>query len=281
MLSATAPAKINLFLHITGQREDGYHTLQTVFQILDFGDEMHFEASNDSALTLTSNYSEVATHDNLVIKAAKALQQHTGCSQGAKITLNKRIPSGAGLGGGSSDAATSLLALNKLWGTHLALHELATIGAQLGADVPVFIHGKNAWAEGIGEKLTPVSLPKPYYLVVFPACSVPTATIFRDKHLTRDSSPITLAAFLEGGGHNDCESVVRQLYPDVDKALNLLANYGQFRMTGTGSSLYCQMSSKNEAEAIKKALPQHWQSFVTKGVELSPSHQQLGITHGN
>ena len=278
-LRLSAPAKLNLFLHITGQRADGYHELQTIFQLLDIGDELHFEHRNDGQLTLSSNYTEVACDDNLIIRAARALQQHSNTRYGANIALDKRLPSGAGLGGGSSDAATTLLGLNQLWKLQLSLSDLAAIGVNLGADVPVFIYGKNAWAEGIGDILAPVETPQHNYLLIYPACSVPTAAIFRDKNLTRDTSPITLAAFLEGGGHNDCETVVRQTFPEVDKALKTLAKYGQFQMTGTGSCLFGQMQSESEAYTVQKQLPKHWQSFVAKGVELSPCHQQLGITH--
>lgn len=275
-LTLLAPAKINLFLHITGRRTDGYHTLQTVFQLLDIGDELEFSAAEK--LSLESNYNEVAPQDNLIIKAAKLLQQATNCTQGAHIKLKKVLPSGAGLGGGSSDAATTLLALNKLWELGLSTDQLAAIGVQLGADVPVFVRGKNAWAEGIGEILKPVAIPNKIYLLVYPDISVPTSLVFNDKNLTRDTSAITLAAFLEGAGHNDCVAVVRQAFPAVDKALISLKKHGEFKMTGTGSCLFAEMVSESAAESVQQSLPTHWQSFVAKGVELSPTYQQLGLS---
>lgn len=280
-LRLSAPAKINLFLHITGRRADGYHTLQTVFQLLDICDTLEFTPRDDQQLQLYSNYTAVSDDDNLVIKAARALQAYSHTNYGADIRLHKTLPSGAGLGGGSSDAATTLLGLNTLWQLDLSLDELATIGLQLGADVPVFIYGRNAWAEGVGDILTPVDLPCHNYLLVYPACSVPTAAIFSDKYLTRDTSAITLAAFLEGGGHNDCEAVVRRAFPEVDNALKTLAQYGQFQMTGTGSTLFCQVATAHEASAIQAQLPITWQSFIAKGVAISPCHNQLGLTHKN
>ncbi len=277
-LQLTSPAKINLFLHITGRRPNGYHELQTIFQLLNIGDEISIEANNTGKINLSSNFTGVIPEDNLIVKAAKALQDHSGTHCGAKIHLNKILPSGAGLGGGSSNAATTLLGLNALWELQLDTDTLAKIGCKLGADVPVFIYGKNAWAEGIGDKLTPIHLPKKCFLVIFPGVNIATEEIFRNKHLTRDTTAITLAAFLEQGGHNDCEAVVKKTHKEVDKALNLLAKYTPSKLTGTGSCIFGEFDSESEAEAVKQLLPEHWQSFVALGVELSPTYQQLGLT---
>ena len=239
-----APAKLNLFLHILGRREDGYHELQTVFQLLDFGDQMAFEVSNNGILSLHLSFSDGIGNDtpldnNLVTKAAVLLKLEAGNPLlGASISLNKRLPSGAGLGGGSSNAATCLAALNLLWKLNLSTDKLCEIGVKLGADVPVFIRGKSAWAEGIGEKLSPVELGSSWYLVVSPKCSVSTVEVFCHEHLTRHSQAIKMADFLAGSTRNDCEAVTRKLHPEVDQAFEILANFADFRMTGTGSSLF-------------------------------------------
>ena len=275
ILIAPAPAKLNLFLHITGQRPDSYHELQTVFQLLDYGDELQFELTNDGIISLIDNLNDVATIDNLVYRAAAALKQHTNSDYGVTINLHKNLPAGGGLGGGSSDAATTLLALNKLWQCKLSISELATIGLILGADIPVFIHGRTAWAEGIGEKLTPIVIPPKWYLVIHPQIMVSTAAIFGHKNLTRNSQAITLAAFLEGQGHNDCESVVRSTYPAVDKALNWLSQYAKPSLTGTGACIFAEFSDKESAEAVLANLPVTWQGFIACGVDSSPAHRAL------
>jgi 4-diphosphocytidyl-2-C-methyl-D-erythritol kinase len=275
ILIAPAPAKLNLFLHIIGQRPDSYHELQTVFQLLDYGDELQFELTNDGIIRLIDNLNDVATIDNLVYRAAAALQQHTNSSYGVTIKLHKKLPAGGGLGGGSSDAATTLLALNKLWQCGLSVSELAAIGLILGADIPVFIHGRTAWAEGIGEKLTPIVLPPKWYLVIHPQIMVSTAAIFGHKNLTRNSQAITLAAFLEGQGRNDCESVVRNTYPAVDKALNWLSQYAKPSLTGTGACIFAEFSDKESAEAVLANLPVTWQGFTACGVNSSPAHSAL------
>src|SRR5690606_15613335 len=218
MLTLISPAKLNLFLHITGRRADGYHTLQTLFQLLDYGDALTFAASE--TLSLQPGLPGVASEDNLVLRAARLLQRQTGCDKGAKITLDKRLPLGGGIGGGSSNAATALLALNQLWNLRLTLAQLAALGLQLSADVPVFVRGRSAWAEGVGETLRPVALPERNYLILVPPCQVSTALIFSQQALTRNSSAITMAAFLREGGRNDCETVVRLLYPEVAYALD-------------------------------------------------------------
>ena len=268
-----APAKLNLFLHITGRREDGYHELQTLFQLLDFGDRMAFDVSNDGILSLHLSFSENVENDtpldnNLVTRAAALLRLEAGNPQlGASITLNKRLPSGAGLGGGSSNAATCLGALNCLWGLNLSTEKLCEIGVKLGADVPVFICGKSAWAEGIGERLSPLELGDSWYLVVSPKCSVSTAEVFCHEHLTRNSQAIKMADFLAGSARNDCESVTRKLHPEVDQAFEILAQYADFRMSGTGSSLFSSFESEAGARKVLNVLPGNLPGFVAKGID--------------
>ena len=218
----------------------------------------------------------MATEDNLAWRAADLLQQHSGCSLGARIRIEKRIPAGGGLGGGSSNAATTLLALNKLWDLRLTQTELADLGLKLGADVPVFVHGHSAWAEGVGEILEPVYLQGQSYLVIAPDCGVSTPEVFSSGELTRNTSPITIAAFFEGGGRNDCQNVVRQLYPEVDKALIWLEKFGQAQLTGTGACVFAVCETSAEAEALYHQLPGDWQGFVAAGVNRSPVHRALG-----
>ncbi|NLY59165.1 MAG: 4-(cytidine 5'-diphospho)-2-C-methyl-D-erythritol kinase, partial [Gammaproteobacteria bacterium] len=237
-LSLPAPAKLNLFLHITGRRKDGYHLLQTLFQFLDYGDTLHFTPRDDGQIRLTSELPGVAAEDNLIVRAARSLQQASGTRLGADIRLDKRLPMGGGIGGGSSDAATTLLGLDRLWNTRLGEDRLAELGLQLGADVPVFVRGRAAWAEGVGEQLTPVEVDEPWYLVVAPACQVSTAEIFSDERLTRDTPAITLAAFREHGGRNDCLPVVTARYPEIRNTLILLNKFCEAKMTGTGSCLF-------------------------------------------
>ena len=268
-----APAKLNLFLHITGRRKDGYHELQTLFQLLDYGDRMAFDVNNDGILSLHLSFSENVENDtpldnNLVTSAATLLRLEAGNPQlGANIFLNKRLPSGAGLGGGSSNAATCLAALNCLWGLNLSTDKLCEIGVKLGADVPVFICGKSAWAEGIGERLSPVKLGDRWYLVVSPKCSVSTAEVFCHEHLTRNSQAIKMADFLAGSTRNDCETVTRKLHPEVDQAFEILAQYADFRMSGTGSSLFSCFESEAEAKKVLTALPGNLPGFVAKGID--------------
>ena len=268
-----APAKLNLFLHILGRREDGYHELQTVFQLLDFGDQMAFEVSNNGILSLHLSFSDGIGNDtpldnNLVTKAAVLLKLEAGNPLlGASISLNKRLPSGAGLGGGSSNAATCLAALNLLWKLNLSTDKLCEIGVKLGADVPVFIRGKSAWAEGIGEKLSPVELGSSWYLVVSPKCSVSTVEVFCHEHLTRHSQAIKMADFLAGSARNDCESVTRKLHPEVDQAFEILTKFADFRMTGTGSSLFASFDSEAAAKKVLNALPENLPGFVAKGID--------------
>lgn len=274
-LTLPAPAKLNLFLHITGRREDGYHTLQTVFQLLDFGDELEFRATDDGRIELQPDIDGIAMEDNLIIQAAKRLQQQTASRQGAAIYLHKRLPMGGGIGGGSSDAATTLLALNRLWKTGLSLEQLSELGRQLGADVPVFVRGQSAWAEGIGDQLQAIELPEKWYLVAIPDCHVSTATIFSHKDLTRDTTDITVAAFLEQGGQNDCQPLVQRLYPEVDDAIKWLSQYGDAQMTGTGACVFAAYDNKADADDVLARLPNHLKGFVARGVNQSPAHKLL------
>ncbi len=274
-LTLTAPAKLNLFLHITGRRDDGYHNLQTVFQLLDHGDTLDIAATETGEIRIIPELADVPLKDNLIYKAARLLQQHSHCPKGADITLHKVLPMGGGIGGGSSDAATTLLGLNQLWGLNLPLEELANLGRQLGADVPVFIHGRSAWAEGIGEQLTPLDLPEDYFVVLTPDCHVATAKIFSHKGLTRDTPVIKVAAFLEQGGHNDCQPLVQNLYPEVDKALNWLVKFADAKMTGTGACVFAKVDSQEQGQKILEQAPNNLKGFVAKGVNLSPTHRQL------
>ena len=271
-LKALSPAKLNLFLHITGRRADGYHELQTLFQLLDWGDDMHFSINNSGQVTLDCPDLGIPEQDNLIVKAAQLIQ---GRGQGAHISVHKRIPAGGGLGGGSSNAATTLLALNALWGCEHSREDLAELGSRLGADVPVFALGHSAWAEGIGERLSPITLPERWFFVLFPGCEVATGKIFSHGELTRDSAAIKLAAFFEGGTRNDCENVVRKLYPEVDNALKWLDNFGDAKLTGTGASVFASFATRAEAEAVLAALPENWEGIVAKGVNHSPTLNAL------
>lgn len=274
-LCLRSPAKLNLFLHVTGRRDDGYHTLQTVFQLIDLCDEMSFEVSRDAGIVLDSDLPGVDCENNLCMRAARALAQRCSPSSGVRIRLRKRIPAGGGLGGGSSNAATTLLALNRLWECGLGLGELARLGLQLGADVPVFVRGRSAWAEGVGEILTPVDLPERWYLVVRPDCSVNTAAIFADRELTRNTAPMKIAGFLTRGGHNDCEPVVRKRYPQVGEALDWLGRFGEARMSGTGSCIFASFPDEASARAAGSGVPAKWLWFVARGMNRSWVHEAL------
>lgn len=286
VLTLSAPAKLNLFLHITGRRPDGYHNLQTVFQLLDYGDELTFAPCHDGSINLEcagpTALEDVASADNLVLRAAHLLRQAAPDAQdrrrlGANIRLFKRLPTGGGLGGGSSDAATTLLGLNRLWGLGVTIDALAELGRQLGADVPVFVRGNSAWAEGIGEELSPMELPERWFLVIHPQCHVATKVIFSHPQLTRDTPAITMAAFFTGPTRNDFENLVRRLAEPVDKALIWLANYGEAKMTGSGASVFASFDTEAQAAAAQQHVPREWQSFVAKGVDRSPAWEQLAM----
>jgi 4-diphosphocytidyl-2-C-methyl-D-erythritol kinase len=270
-----APAKLNLFLHVVGRRADGYHLLQTVFQFLDFGDELQFDVTG-GPIARATDLPGVPQETDLTLRAARLLQAHTGGRRGATIHLRKRIPAGGGLGGGSSDAATTLIALNRLWGLDLPAPALAALGLQLGADVPVFVHGYAAWAEGVGEVLTPVELPRPWYVVLVPPVQVATRDVFADPELTRDTPPITIRAFLAGQGHNDLETVVRRRYPAVDQALRWLGGFGTARMTGSGACVFLAAAGHEEAERILSLAPAPLTGFVARGLNRHPLYKEGG-----
>ncbi len=270
-----APAKINLFLHIIGRRPDGYHLLQTAFQFLDQGDALYFTPRDDGAIRLLTPLPGVSEQQDLTMRAATLLQRHAGTSLGVDISVEKRLPMGAGLGGGSSDAATTLVALNRLWGVDLPDGQLAELGLQLGADVPVFVHGRAAWAEGVGERLTPIDLPESWYVVVIPPCHVSTAEIFTAPELTRNVPPLTIPAFLSGVGSNVCEVVVCRRYPEVGQALTWLGGYAQARMSGTGSAVFAAFADKAQAQSVVEAVPARWVAFMARGCNRSPLHERL------
>jgi 4-diphosphocytidyl-2-C-methyl-D-erythritol kinase len=270
-----APAKLNLLLHITGQRADGYHELQTLFQFLSFGDWLYFDLRTDGEVQLAGEPAGVPAALDLCVRAARLLQQATGCSTGVTVYNDKRLPAGGGLGGGSSDAATTLAVLNRLWALDLPRAALAELGLSLGADVPVFVHGEAAWAEGVGEILTPVTLPEPWFLVVNPQVSVSTADIFSDSGLTRDTPRTRIPDPLTGVGKNDCEAVVRRRYPEVAATLDWLNAYAQARMTGTGGCVFAAFESEAAANVVAGQVPANWSSFVARGVNLSPLRQAL------
>ena len=266
-----APAKLNLFLHINGRRADGYHELQTLFQFIDCCDLLDFRVTQTPELILHSDMSAVvADSDNLILRAAKSLQQATGYPGGAEIWLEKRLPMGGGLGGGSSDAATTLVALNQLWNTQLSNDELATIGLKLGADIPVFIRGFAAFAEGVGERLQAVTPTEFWYLVIAPDAHVSTAAVFQDPLLPRDTPKLGIDTLMSQPWANDCQDLVVSKYPQVAKALGWLLEYAPSRMTGTGACVFGEFSSQQQALAALAKLPSDMQGFVAKGMNISP-----------
>jgi 4-diphosphocytidyl-2-C-methyl-D-erythritol kinase len=272
----SAPAKLNLMLHVIGRRPDGYHELQTVFQLVDLRDAIDIAVREDGAISRPNGPPGVPESDDLVVRAALALKEASGTPLGADISVLKRIPMGGGLGGGSSDAATTLVALCEMWGLQLSLAELATIGARLGADVPVFVLGHSAWAEGIGDKLAPISLGSDsWYVIIFPGVAVPTAAVFQAAELTRNSAPTTMRGFLETGGRNDCEAVVRARFPAVGEALDWLARHAPARLTGTGSCVFAKFARPEDAERVAARVPDCWRAFVARGLDQSPLLEEL------
>lgn len=282
-LAVPSPAKLNLMLHITGRRSDGYHELQTIFQFVDYGDELKFQQRDDNQLSLSPAIEGVGFEDNLIIKAARALQNHPNAENktcGANIELQKTLPMGGGLGGGSSNAATTMLALNTLWHLDLSLEELATIGVKLGADVPVFIKGQACWAEGVGEKITPLpDLVENWFLVACPNAHSDTKEIFSHKELTRDSEILNMRHALEGQAantvRNDCQLVASKLNPEIGKTLNLLNKFGSAKMTGTGACVFLSFASENKATKVASKLPAELIIFIAKGTNLSSAHKVL------
>ena len=273
-----APAKLNLFLHITGRRADGYHDLQTLFQLVDWGDDIAIEVTDEPRIERIEGPAGIPPERDLTVRAAAALQAAAGVGRGARIRVRKRIPPGGGLGGGSSDAATVLRVLNRLWHTAWSVEALAGLGLALGADVPVFVHGSSAWAQGRGEQLTAVEVPEAWYLIVYPGVAVPTADIFQAPELTRNSPLITIRAVSAAGTRNDCETVVRARYPAVAAALEWLAARagGTARLSGTGSCVYAAFGRAADAERVAARVPEEWRSFVARGVNRSPLAAALG-----
>lgn len=264
-----APAKINLMLRITGQRRDGYHLLQTVFQLTDLCDWLVFHPVKDQSVSLHTPILGIPEETDLTIRAANLLKQATGCTAGVCIEVEKNLPIGGGLGGGSSDAATTLMVLNYLWNLNLTTEKLMQLGLQLGADVPVFVYGHAAWAEGVGEKLQKIDLLEQWLVIIKPDCQVNTQTIFSVKDLTRDSKSIKMSDFLEGQHQNDCVDVVRKLYPPVEKALIDLASFSEARLTGTGACVFAQFDSVELAKQAYRFLSTQYPAYLVKGLNKS------------
>mgnify|MGYP003647367954 CR=1 FL=1 len=279
-ITLPSPAKLNLFLHIVGRRPDGYHELQTLFQFLDYGDDITLSLTPEQpGIRLERPVSGVADEDNLIIRAARTLAKRaSGELPGVTIGITKRLPIGGGLGGGSSNAATTLLGLNHLWKLGLGLDDLAQTGLTLGADVPVFVRGHAAFGEGVGEKLTPAFPPEDWFVVLKPACNINTGKIFSEQGLTRDTPRIRIAPAFEGDAsrcRNDCEDVVRRLYPEVNESMEWLAEFGPARLTGTGACIFGRFPTESAARIIWESKPSGVTGFVAKGVNSSPLHQKL------
>jgi 4-diphosphocytidyl-2-C-methyl-D-erythritol kinase len=266
-----APAKLNLFLHVLGRRTDGYHDLQTVFQFLDHGDTLFFRPRGDGVCRRVGGPAEIDPEEDLAVRAARLLSQASGANLGADIQIEKRIPLGGGLGGGSSNAATTLVALNRLWNLGFTRDELASIGLRLGADVPVFVHGQASFAEGVGERLTPLDLPEPWFLVVTPPVRVSTKEIFSAPELRRNTPRLSPAQFRAGSGtRNDCEPVTAARHPLVGEALKIVSRFAPARMTGTGASVFAAFASRPEALMARSQLPASWSHFIARGLNESP-----------
>lgn len=271
-----APAKLNLFLHIVGRREDGYHLLQTVFQLLDWGDLVRLRVREDGLIRRHAPLPGIAPENDLAVRAAEALRAQSGSRLGVDIAIEKRIPMGGGLGGGSSDAATVLVALNALWSTNLDEDALAAVGLELGADVPMFVRGSSAWAEGVGERLSPVELPERWYVVVDPGAKVPTAEVFQATDLTRNAPRLTIPLFVSGAATvNVFEPVVRERFPAVARALDWLYGYGEARLSGSGGCIFAAFDSREAAAAVAKDCPVAFRAFVARGVARSPLLAQV------
>ena len=264
-----APAKLNLCLHIVGRRADGYHLLQSAMQFIDLCDELRFHERPSGTIERSAGPAEIPAESDIVLKAARALARGRDVP-GVGIDVTKRIPIQAGLGGGSSDAATVLVALNQLWQLQLSVDELAGIGLTLGADVPFFVRGRAAWAEGVGEQLTPYDFAESHYLVVKPQAAVSTAEIFQAPELTRNSPVTTIRGFLAAGGRNDCESCVRGRYPEIAEALDWLQEFGEARLTGTGACVFVALPDEHTARAVRSRLPARWSGYVVRGLNRSP-----------
>ena len=267
-----APAKLNLFLHVVGRRSDGYHLLQTAFRLLDWGDRLSFELREDGDVARITDVAGVPAEQDLAVRAARLLQRSTGCRRGANISIDKRLPMGGGLGGGSSDAATTLIALNRLWRTGLERGRLAALGLQLGADVPFFIFGRDAFAEGVGEELQPVELPPAWYVVVAPPVTVPTAEIFSAKELTRDTEAIKITDFAASITRNDLQAVACNRYPEVGAAIDWLSQFAPARMTGSGACVFAQVASESDADRIVESCPGRFRAWKAPSLMRHPLH---------
>jgi len=276
-----APAKLNLFLHVTGRRPDGYHDIQTVFQLVDLADWLHFTPRADTQVRRVDGPPDVPADEDLAVRAARRLQEACGHRRGVDIRLDKRIPIQGGLGGGSSDAATTLVALNEIWGLRLAPSLLAELGLGLGADVPFFVKGETAWGEGIGERLTPLTLPERHFAIVFPGVGIRTAEVFQAPELTRKTPETTIRGFLKAGGRNDCEPVVTGRSPEVRRALAWLGQRGAAQLTGTGSCVFAAFADRASAEAALEGLPPEWRGFAARGLGRSPLQERLAAERSN
>lgn len=271
-----APAKLNLFLHVTGRRADGYHLLQSVFRFIDFADTVWMGVRQDGLIRRLNEITGVPEDHDLTVRAARLLKALTGCQQGVDIRVEKRLPLGGGLGGGSSDAATVLLGLNRLWGLDLSRQRLQETALRLGADVPVFVFGESAFAEGVGEKLVPIHLRQAWYVVLIPPVAVPTAAVFAAPELTRNTPPLKIADFLAGAGRNDLQPVVEKRYPEVARHLAWLGKFGDARMTGSGACVFLEVSDENEARSVFEQLPPDMQGFVARGLNRHPLFDYAG-----
>ncbi|MBS0290162.1 MAG: 4-(cytidine 5'-diphospho)-2-C-methyl-D-erythritol kinase [Proteobacteria bacterium] len=291
-LSLPSPAKVNRFLHITGRRKDGYHLLQTLFQFLDYGDELHFELRDDNQICLYPYaHLGITQAENLIYRTALTLQQAANIQYGINIHWKKRLPIGGGLGGGSSNAATCLFALNWLWQLNWPLSRLRELGVTLGADIPFFLFGHSAFGEGIGEQLSETPLDQPWFLVVIPPCQVATSKMYAHSELTRNTPTLRIGTLIEGGIEqhlskltNDFEPVVRKCYPEVDEALKWLSNYGEARLNGSGASVFACFSTEEEAKILAERLPSQFTCFIAKGLNVSPLMQtamSIGIKYDN
>jgi 4-diphosphocytidyl-2-C-methyl-D-erythritol kinase len=276
-----APGKLNLFLHVVGRRADGYHLLQTAFQFIDLCDDLHFWARRPGVIERLGELPGIPPDVDLTVRAARCLADtRPGLALGVAIEVRKRLPMQGGVGGGSSDAATVLVALNQLWDLGYSDNDLARLGLPLGADIPVFVHGRAAWGEGVGEQLTPVEFPEPVYVLVQPDVAISTAEVFKAPELTRDSPVITIRDFLMSGGRNDCEPVVRRRFPAAAQALDWLGQFAPARLTGTGSCVYAAMPDYDRARAVLAQLPRRWTGYVVRGLNRSPLAARLALERG-
>ncbi|MDQ5887116.1 MAG: 4-diphosphocytidyl-2-C-methyl-D-erythritol kinase [Pseudomonadota bacterium] len=269
-LTCPAPAKLNLFLHVTGRRADGYHLLQTVFRFIDFADTLHFGLRTDAEIRHLNPLPGVPADSDLTVRAARLLQAETGCSFGVDIRIDKHLPMGGGLGGGSSDAATTLIALNRMWQLGLSRERLQQLGLSLGADVPVFVFGRNAFAEGVGEALTHVNVPSPWYVVLMPQVEVPTAKIFAAEALTRNTLPIRMAAFPDVLTRNDLQPVVCEMFPQVQQSINWLSQFAEAKMTGSGACVFAEFDSQQSAQSVLESAPAEFKGVVARGLDQHP-----------